>query len=388
MSRAFSANRSAQPAVLSDRVLNRTTLLRQSLIERSGDAVASLIGRLAGLQAQHANSPHVALWSRSRDFETRQLEGALERRTVVRGTTIRSTLHILAAADYPAFDAAASVARVAVWAATAKRSGVDVAGIHRKLLDYASEPRLVAELEAFVDELAPDASFARHAPSGVRHVAFRIVSAHGGLVHVPRSGFWGEHGKPRYVAARTWLRRTTEPEADDALATLVRRYLGAYGPASLADVSRWLGERRMPRLRAAIDRLGDDLRRYRAEDGRELLDLAGAPLATGDEPGPPRFLARWDSVLIGFDARDRILPAAYVAAVVKKNGDFLPTFLVDGRVGGLWSSATVKGEAVLRLEPLGTVGRSERTALTEEGERLVRFVERAATRHHVAWAAG
>ena len=107
--------------------------------------------------------------------------------------------------------------RVAVWAATAKRAGVDVAGIHRKLLDYAHEPRLVTDLEAFVDELAPDASFARHAPAGVRHVAFRIVSAHGGLVHVPPSGFWGEHGKPRYVAARTWLSDPTEPDADDAL---------------------------------------------------------------------------------------------------------------------------------------------------------------------------
>jgi hypothetical protein len=166
----------------------------------------------------------------------------------------------------------------------------------------------------------------------------------------------------------------------------VRRYLGAYGPASIEDIGRWLGERRPARLRTASAALGDGVRRLDSDDGRQLLDLEGAPLASGDEPAPSRFLARWDSVLIGYDERDRMLPRELAPAVVKKNGDFLPTFLVDGRVGGLWSSETVAGEGVLRLEPLVHIARAERTSLTEEGERLVRFVERDASRHAVRWA--
>jgi hypothetical protein len=366
-------------------VLNRTTLLRQSLLERSGEDVATAVGRLAGLQAQHANSPHVALWSRLRDFETASLDAALDARELVKATTIRATLHIVAAADYPAFDVASSAARVGAWAATAKRAGVDIAQIHRRLLKYAGEPRPVADLEAFVDKLAPDAAFADHAPAGVRHVAFRIVSARGGLVHAPPSGFWGSHGKPRYIAARTWLPKATDPPDGEALETLIQRYLGAYGPASLADVGRWLGERRMPRLRAAVEGLADRLRRFRAEDGRELLDLEGAPLAAGDEPGPARFLARWDSILIGYDARARMLPEKLVPAVVKKNGDFLPAFLVDGRVGGLWSTGAAKDVATLQLEPLGPIDRRHRAALADEAERLVRFMHPEAARRQVEW---
>src|SRR5262245_60900964 len=97
---------------LSERVLNRTTLLRQSLLERSDDEVATVIGRLAGIQAQHANAPHVALWSRIAGFESSRLERALEARSVVRATTIRSTLHLETAEDYPAFDAASLVPRI------------------------------------------------------------------------------------------------------------------------------------------------------------------------------------------------------------------------------------------------------------------------------------
>ena len=366
-----------------DRVLNRTTLLRQSLLNRTNASIAVAIGRLAGIQAQHSNASHVALWSRIDAFDSSKLERALERRTVVKATTIRSTLHLVSARDYPAFDAASSVRRVEVWAATVRRAGVDVPAIHRKLLEYADEPRSVDELEAFVAQLAPGVRLASHAPGGLTRAAFRIVSANGGMVHAPPSGFWGEHRAPRYVAARTWLKPAEWPTAEAALEALLRRYLGAYGPASLADFGRWCGDRKLPRLRKALDGLGDEIRRDRAEDGRELLDLVDAPMATGDEPAPARFLARWDSVVIGYDNRARILPPKLSDAVIKKNADILATFLVDGVIAGTWTSETAKGVGVLRLSPMVTMPKRERTALEEEGERLVRFVERDAGRHEV-----
>jgi hypothetical protein len=370
-----------------DRVLNRTTLLRQSLLERTDASLAVAIGRLAGIQAQHSNASHVALWSRVAGFESSKLERALERRTVVKATTIRSTLHLVAARDYPAFDVASSVGRVEVWAATVRRAGVDVPAIHRKLLQYADEPRSVDEMEAFVAQLAPGARLVSHAPGGLTRAAFRIVSANGGLVHAPPSGFWGEHRAPRYVAARTWLRSAAWPTREAALQVLLRRYLGAYGPASLADFGRWSGDRKLPRLRKALEGLGVEIVRLRAADGRELVDLADAPTATGDEPAPARFLARWDSVVIGYDDRSRILPSALSAAVIKKNADILATFLVDGSIAGTWTSETVKGEGVLRMSPLVKVSKRDRRALEDEGERLVRFVERDAARHEVVWEA-
>ena len=373
---------------LSARVLNRTTLLRQALLERFDGSVDEAIGRLAGVQAQHSNASHVALWSRIDGFESSKLERALERRSVVKATTIRSTLHLVAAADYPAFDAASAVPRVEVWRATVRRSGVDVPAIHRELIEYAAEPRSVDEMEAFVAHLAPGVRLASHAPGGLTRAAFRIVSANGGLIHSPPSGFWGEHRAPRYVAARTWLTDANWPAAEEALQTLLRRYLRAYGPASLADFGRWIGDRKQPRLRKAVEGLGDEIRRERTADGQELLDLVDAPVATGDEDAPTRFLSRWDSVIIGYDDRSRILPGKVSSAVLKKNADILATFLVNGLVGGTWTSETVKGEGILRLNPLVKVPKGEHAALEMEGERLVRFVEREADRHEVAWEKG
>jgi hypothetical protein len=365
------------------RALNRASLARQGLLDRHRGPVAKVVGRLAGLQAQHANPPYVALWSRRADHTIDDLEAALDDRPVVKATVMRSTLHLVAATDYPAFDAATAEARVANWRATARRAGIDLDDLHARLLRYATEQRTVAELEAWMERAAP--SIGATAPSGVRNRSFRAASAGGGLVHVPPSGMWRSHDKPRYIAARSWLRRPKALDPEDARRIAVERYLTAYGPASIADIGKWLGDPRLPRIKSAVASMGGAIVRSKGDDGRDLIDLTDLPLPAEDTAAPPRFLSRWDSVLIGYDVRERILPKRYVAAVAKANGDFLPTFLVDGFVAGLWSIEVQKGEAVLRLEAFAKLSRDERRGLEDEGERLVRFHEPEARRHEVTW---
>lgn len=369
------------------RALNRATLARQGLIERMTGPVAAVVGRLAGLQAQHANAPYVALWSR-RDGQTiPDLEAALADRSVVKATLMRSTLHLVAADDYPALDAASAVARVANWRATTDRVGADPVALHAALLAFCVEPRSVAEMEAHLEVVAPGRFDGPGLTTGVRNTAFRVASAAGGLVHVPPSGSWRSHDRPRYIDARRWLEGAIWPDAHDATVTALVRYLGAYGPASLADVGKWLGQPRITVLRTAVTALGDRIVRYVGDDGRDLVDLAGLPVPDGETEAPARFLSRWDSVLIAYEGRDRILPVAHRAAVIKKNGDFLPTFLVDGFVAGLWSVAVSDGVASLRLAPFGRVPAAVRASLEAEGERLIRYVEAEATSHRVEWVA-
>lgn len=367
------------------RQLNRATLDRQGLLRRGPGPIDVAIRRLAGLQAQHANQPYIAAWSRVQGFTIDQLEAALEAHSVVRATVMRATLHIVEARDFFAFDRAAAELRTANWSASSKRAGADIATLNAALLAYCAEPRTIAAMEQHLDTVLPDAKLEGVLPAGVRHAAFRLASAGGGLVHVPPSGSWKWHGKQQYIDARVWLPGAERPGPDDALRIAAERYLGAYGPASASDFGKWAGLARVGRIRTTLEALDDQLVRYTGPDGRELVDLIGHDVPDGDVAAPARFLARWDSVLIGYDVRDRMLPDAYRAAVIKKNGDFLPTFLIDGFVAGLWSVVTTKGTAVIRLEPFATVGRGDRAALEEEAGRLVRFVEAEADRHEVAW---
>lgn len=69
-----------------------------------------------------------------------------------------------------------------------------------------------------------------------------------------------------------------------------------------------------------------------------------------------------------------------------RNGDSLPTFTIDGFVAGIWLVETAKERSTLTLTSATAVPRTARTELTDEAERLVRFISADASRHEVRWA--
>jgi hypothetical protein len=156
-----------------------------------------------------------------------------------------------------------------------------------------------------------------------------------------------------------------------ATETLAARYLAAFGPARVADLCQWSGLPAAP-VRAALARLEPRLRPFRDEQGRELLDLRRAPLPAADIPAPPRLLAMWDSPLLAYEERTRVLPEEYRKAVIDKRGDVAQTIVVDGHVGGIWH---VDGRRV-RLEPFAPLPRTTRREVEEEASRVEAFLAR------------
>jgi hypothetical protein len=124
----------------------------------------------------------------------------------------------------------------------------------------------------------------------------------------------------------------------------------------------------VPELQRAIDRL--ELRRFRDEQGRDLIDVPRAPLPDPDAPAPVRFLPKWDNVLLAFADRTRVLPEAYRRVVIGQNGDVAQTFLVDGVVAGTWKVSDGRVVTV----PFTTLARAVRRELDDESQRLEAFV--------------
>ena len=125
----------------------------------------------------------------------------------------------------------------------------------------------------------------------------------------------------------------------------------------------------VPEIQRALDRL-EPLRRFRDEQGRELLDVPRAPLPDPDTPAPVRFLPKWDNVLLAFADRTRVLPERYRKTVIRMNGDVAQTFLVDGFVAGMWR---VDGGRVA-IEPFAPLSRAVRRELEDEAARLEGFL--------------
>src|SRR5205085_567632 len=173
-----------------------------------------------------------------------------------------------------------------------------------------------------------------------RPMLWWLIASHGWLVHVPPSGTWGHRTSGDLIAADAWIRSAREPAIDAAVQLLVRRHLGAFGPATVDDIASW-SSIRAPAVRTALADLGAAVRTFTDPRGRTLYDLKGAPLPSADTDAPVRYLPKWDSTLLAYapPERVRILAEAHRKTVIGKNGDVAQTILVDGMVAGTWTIA-------------------------------------------------
>jgi len=378
-------------APMTARDLNRATLARQGLLEPlRAQSVAAAVERLGSLQAQHPEWPPVALAARAADARTANLAGALERRSVVRSSLMRITIHIVSATDLWPMFAVCQPLRLSQWRLLAKSDPIDSALGRRMLAAHqtalaalSAGPRTSIELDRLMAEQVGPVD------TPVQRIYWRHLGALVPMVHIPHPG--EGYGRSQYAVASEWL-GVERPEVDAARARvhLARRYLAAFGPAGIDDLVAYVGRGRggVGAWRDAIAALGDEILTFRDEAGRALFDLEGAPRPGAETQAPPRLLARWDSVLLSHapKARGRIIADEHRAAVFSKNADVLPSILLDGMVAGTWDLRRANGSATIELRPFGRLVGADRIALESEAYRLLELLDPGSTTRRVAFA--
>lgn len=359
---------------VSKRSLNRATLARQLLLERTRIGVAEALKHLVGLQAQTANTWYTGLWSRLDGFDPAEVSRLLVERDVVRVALMRSTIHLVTAED-------------ALWL--------------RPLLQPAVERPLTGErrrgLRAMHDEIAEAGrmllrdrpltnielgqALARRWPAAEPADLAMAVRVWVPLVQVPPRGVWGASGAARHVPLESWLPERPTASPPPSAEDLVVRYLAAFGPATVDDAQVWSG---LTRLREAFETLRPELLVFRDESGRELFDLPDAPRPQDDTPAPPRFLYDFDNLLLSHADRTRFLSderREWMLSVTKRFS--YGTLLVDGFVAGVWRISREDGAAVLAIRLAERLAEHDSAAIAEEGERLLAFWSADAERREV-----
>ncbi|MEA2642690.1 MAG: hypothetical protein QOF51_4084 [Chloroflexota bacterium] len=362
--------------VLGPRVLNRALLERQLLLRRWTMPAAAAIERLVGIQSQQPLSPYVGLWTRLAGFQHTELSQLILDRQAVRIVLMRSTIHLVTARD--------CLALRPILQPVQDRNlfidspfGRNLAGIDlealvragRALLDEA--PRTTAALGTLLQERWLDRD-AQSLGMAIRNLV--------PLVQIPPRGIWGKGGLPVCAAAETWLGRPLS--AATAPDEMLMQYLAAFGPATVQDMQAWSG---LTPLRDTVERLRPRLRTFRDEHDRELFDVLDAPLPDADTSAPPRFLAEYDNVLVGYADRSRIIPGEHLKRVISSLGR--PMVLIDGFTRATWRIERSRAAATLTIEPFAPLAPPDRAALTEEGAALLAFAAGDAHDRDVRFAA-
>jgi hypothetical protein len=315
--------------------LRGLSLARQfpDLPGRDAAAVASAVRRVGPIQSQTARSPYVGLGARLPGLSHEAVTEAYESWAIVRGSTIRGTVHTATADHHALLDATTRVGQRAIWVRSLKLEHTEVEDVWLATEEFATDTwRTPDDLQEHLrtwllehEGVSPDELIDRGLG---RYLSF----GHGGLLRRPLKGSWSGQSAPVYRTASAVLPDRAVP--DDPLLEAVRVHVSSYGPASRYDVAWWsgLGLRQVDGLLDSLDLSWRD-----GPDGRAYADLPDAPPAR-DLPGV-RLLPEFDAVLCGYDpkARDRFVsPSDHPLLWHRNNGYMLAPLLVDGRVAGYW----------------------------------------------------
>ena len=332
------------------------------LSRRRQASVVEAVGQVVALQAQEAASPYLALWNRIGSFDPVELDTAFLERDIVKATLMRITLHAVRGADYPMFHEAmtGTVRGSRLNDRRFRGTGLTAADADTlipKVVEFAAEARTKQEFEAMLHE-----ELGREIPEPGVWWALRQVSP---LYHAPGSDPWSFGRSPNFVAAAAW-----DPiDHQRAIEELFVAYLRGFGPATRQDFGQFT-LLRQSEVEPAVAGLSDRLLRHMSPDGKELLDIEDGLVSDADHPVGPRLLGMWDNVLLAYVDRTRVIPEEYRTHVIRRNGDVLPTILVDGQVAGVWR-ASQDGIEVTPFRPLTAEDWDE---LGEEARGLLRLI--------------
>src|SRR5690625_2663131 len=359
------------PEVLNKRALGRAMLERQLLLRRSDVRVAAAIEQVLGLNAQSPNLPYLALWNRIAGFAAGDLTEAIEDGTVLRSTMMRATQHVLTAADFYRFRPvlAPLLRRVQRNAFGRRTRDVDLDSLVAEARELLADGRVLTrpELGRLLAEGRSGAD-----PSALGWTVQYLEP----VIHPAPSGTWDVYGPTPFARADGARRPVTLADTRQ----LVRRYLAAFGPASVADARAWSG---VAGLQEGFDQLRPELRTYADESGRELFDLPDAPRPSGDAPAPVRFLPEFDAPLLAYADRTRVMTDD-VRRQVCVGAGVAATVLVDGTVAATWSVLRNDDDApVLCVQPFRPLSASDRRDVEAEARGLLAFLHPDVTRHDV-----
>jgi len=346
------------------------------LVPPSARGVVDLVEWFGALQGQDVRSLLWSLGVRLPGATVSSVLEALEQGSVVRTWPMRGTLHLVPARD----------ARWMAGLMAGRKAGAEAA----RMAQLGIDGHVDRAVDLLCAALAERGRLSRSECLAVLAAAGVPVAGQAGyhlIGQVCKRGLAGMapevDGEQTFVLLDAWAPGQRHPDRDEALATVVLRYVRSHGPVTRRDVAGWTG---LPL--GDVDRglaaCGDVLERVRVADGEQVVHAPSGD--TGGENGTSSrlVLPGFDEFVLGYKDRSLVLtPERFERIVPGGNGMFRATLVRGGHVVGAWTRTLTRGRLVVVPEPFEPLGARDRAGFERAFEGFARFWE--ATSLAVRW---
>ena len=364
MKKLRSTTNSSSDVPFSAEQIHAFRLRRHHLLDQSGKDLVTICRDVCGVQAQIMSAAQLQLWARNHAITPAIVNDALLiSRTLVKTSLMRQTLHLVPADEFPLYIAAQKKRRVGtVLTRMAKfkitrEEAEEMSGLILDFLKAGPAPRV-----AIAAAVRPKVSKRIHKWMEESWSMVRLPIAEGQICYGP-----GEGNQAMFIRTDQWLPPMRPVDEETAQKELFRKYLRAYGPATLNDFSHWCGIS-MPAVKALRLLLDSEIAEYNGllllrEDIKALqADAAGL--------NSVHLLPYFDVYLLAHRLKEHFLNAKFYKRVYRDQGWISPVVLINGEIAGVWSHKLSRKAVEIEIELFARVGPRTRKQIKGRARQL------------------
>jgi uncharacterized protein YcaQ len=353
----------------------RFRLRRHHLLDEPAADAVSICRDMCGVQAQVMSAAYLQLWTRNHSLRRTEIENALwKKRTLIKTSLMRQTLHLIPTDEFPVYIAAlrqcrrAGALRVMARCGISREEGEAITPLIMEAL--ASGPLGRAAIAAAIRPKVSKRvrNFMELSWSHVRVPVADGLICYGG----------GEGNQVVFIRVDQWLPKLKVKNISSTAAQceLLRKYLRAYGPATMHDFSHWAGLP-MPEVKALRPLLEAELEEIVGETKSAMLlreDVAALNKCSETE-ACIRLLPIFDSYLLAHREKDHLLSPQHYKLVYRNQGWISPVVLIQGAIAGVWSHTLQNKKLFVKIEPFDKLSKAAKAGIEREAGHLAAFFE-------------
>ena len=370
MKKALSSTKISHDAPFSSEQIHAFRLRRHHLLDQSAKDLVTICRDVCGVQAQIMSAAQLQLWARNHAITPAMVNDALwKTRSLVKTSLMRQTLHLVPADEFSLYIAAHKSARAKAVLSIMARCKItqdEADGLSALILEELKAGP--APRAAITSAVRPKVSKRLRVWMDKVWSIVRLPVIEGLVCYGP-----GEGNQATFIRTEHWLPAQPKIDAMQAQKELFRKYLRAYGPATLHDFAHWslISMAEVKALRPLLDA------EIAEHNGLLLLREDMKTLqAVSTELTSVHLLPYFDVYLLAHRFKEHFLKAQFYKRVFRNQGWISPVVLINGEIAGVWNYKLSPKVVEVEVEPLTRIDRTVRKLIELRAQELADLFQR------------
>jgi hypothetical protein len=337
-------------------------LLNQQISGTNFKKPDEIVSWFGAMQAQTYGYAKWAIGSRLPGITDADIEQSINDKKIIRTWLMRGTIHLVAAEDTRWMFSLLAPRLISY---RTKQFGVDKATFLKADKIFTKALRDGSQLTR--EELSAELKKAGINAAGLRLAyLLRLSSLEQTICFGTRRG-----KQYTFTLLDNAAPKNEQPNREESLAEITRRYFFSRGPATLHDFVWWSGLT-IADAKKGIESVKHELIKEKAGDIDYWHSQNISSIKNSSKIN--KLLTAFDEYVISYKDRNLSFELKYADQVMTKNGIFYPLIILNGGIKGIWKQQVIKDKLIIQSKPFTVFSKKDEIDIISAAKKYAKFL--------------